>query len=117
MKYFIIAGEASGDLHASNLRRALKEQDSEADFCFLGGDLMSQVSSNRVIHIKDMAFMGIVNVMMNAKTIQRNMQICKEAMLRYQPDCLILVDYPGFNLEMAEYAKKHFSCIDRKSGV
>ena len=110
MKYFIIAGEASGDLHASNLMRALKQKDSEADFCFLGGDLMSKESSNRVIHIKEMAFMGIVNVVLNAKKIQRNMKICKDAMLRYQPDCLILVDYPGFNLEMAEYAKHHLKC-------
>jgi len=107
MKYFIIAGEASGDLHAANLIKALKQQDIEADFQYLGGDLMHQVTKRPpLIHYQQMAFMGVVDVVKNIRTIYRNLQRTKKAILSYQPDVVILVDYPGFNLKIAGFAKK-----------
>ena len=105
MKYYLIAGEASGDLHASNLMRALKIEDPEADFRYLGGDLMHQVGGTLVKHYREMAFMGFIPVLMHLPTILRNMQYCKEDIRNYQPDVVILVDYPGFNLNIAQYAK------------
>ena len=105
MKYYLIAGEASGDLHASNLMRALKIEDPEADFRYLGGDLMHQVGGTLVKHYREMAFMGFIPVLMHLPTILRNMQYCKEDIRNYQPDVVILVDYPGFNLKIAQYAK------------
>lgn len=105
MKYYLIAGEASGDLHASNLMRALKIEDPEADFRYLGGDLMHQVGGTLVKHYREMAFMGFIPVLMHLSTILRNMQYCKEDIRNYQPDVVILVDYPGFNLKIAQYAK------------
>ena len=105
MRYYLIAGEASGDLHASNLMAALKEQDSEAEFRFFGGDLMQQTGGTLVKHYREMAFMGIVPVLKNLRTILRNMQLCKEDIRTYQPDVVILVDYPGFNLKIARYVK------------
>lgn len=105
MKYYLIAGEASGDLHASNLMRALKIEDPEADFRYLGGDLMHQVGGTLVKHYREMAFMGFIPVLMHLSTILRNMQYCKEDIRNYQPDVVILVDYPGFNLNIAQYAK------------
>ena len=106
MKYYIIAGEASGDLHASNLLKALKEKDSEAEFRFWGGDLMMKVAGKQPVkHYRDLAFMGFLEVALNLRTILGNIKICKEDIKNYRPDVLILVDYPGFNLRIAEYAK------------
>ncbi|MDR1676725.1 MAG: lipid-A-disaccharide synthase [Tannerella sp.] len=106
MKYFIIAGEASGDLHASNLMLALKERDHGADFRFFGGDLMQQAVGRRPVkHYREMAYMGVVPVLLHARTILRNMRICREAIRDFRPDVVILVDYPGFNLKIANYVK------------
>lgn len=107
MKYFIIAGEASGDLHASNLMSALKQQDEQAEFCFLGGDLMQAQGGKMVRHYKEMAYMGFIPVILHARSILKNMKDCKQAIKDFQPDVLILVDYPSFNLKMAEYTKKN----------
>lgn len=105
MKYYLIAGEASGDLHASNLMRAIQHADPQADFRFLGGDLMKQVGGTLVKHYREMAFMGFIPVLMNLRTILRNMQVCREDIRQYQPDVVILIDYPGFNLKIAKYVK------------
>ena len=105
MKYYIIAGEASGDLHASNLMKALLEKDPNAEFRFWGGDLMQQVGGTLVKHYRDLAFMGFLEVAKNLRTILGNIKKCKEDIQNYQPDVLILVDYPGFNLRIAEFAK------------
>ena len=107
MKYYIIAGEASGDLHASNLMRALKAQDPQAAFRFFGGDLMAAQGGTCVKHYRDMAYMGFLPVLFHLRTIYGNMRFCKKDILDYDPDVLILVDYPGFNLAVAEYVKKH----------
>lgn len=107
MKYYIISGEASGDLHASNLMKSIKEQDAHAEFRFWGGDLMQEVGGTLVKHYKDLAFMGFAEVIMNLRTILNNIKFCKKDILAYAPDALILVDYPGFNLRIAEFAKKH----------
>ena len=107
MKYYIIAGEASGDLHASNLMKALKERDPQADFRCWGGDLMEQAGGDIVKHYKELAFMGFWEVFTHLNTIFRNMRICQVDMLLYEPDAVILVDYPGFNLRMAKFAKEH----------
>lgn len=101
MKYYLIVGEASGDLHASNLMKALKAADSGAEFRFFGGDLMSQVGGTCVKHYRDCAFMGFIPVLMNLRTIFANMAMCKKDIKEWQPDALILVDYPGFNLSIA----------------
>lgn len=106
MKYYIIAGEASGDLHASNLMKALKERDLQADFRCWGGDLMEQAGGDVVKHYKELAFMGFWEVFTHLNTIFRNMRICQVDMLLYEPDVVILVDYPGFNLRMAKFAKE-----------
>jgi lipid-A-disaccharide synthase len=110
MKYFLVAGEASGDLHASNLMRSLKEIDQEAEFRFLGGDLMLAVGGELVKHYRDMAYMGFIPVVMNLRTIFKNMDICKKEIEEYAPDRVILIDYPGFNLKIAKYVKEqlHF---------
>ena len=105
MKYYLIAGEASGDLHASNLMAALKEKDPKAEFRFLGGDLMQAVGGTLVKHYREMAFMGIIPVLMNLRTILRNMKVCQEDIRSYQPDVVILIDYPGFNLKIAKFVK------------
>ena len=107
MKYYIIVGEASGDLHASNLMKALKKVDSEAQFRFFGGDLMSAVGGERVKHFRDTAFMGFVPVVMNLRTILSNMKMCRNDIVTWNPDVLILVDYPGFNLSIAKYIHKN----------
>ena len=109
MKYFLVAGEASGDLHGSNLMAALKKQDPEADFCFFGGDLMQAQGGRLVKHYREMAFMGFVPVLLNLRTILRNMKICNQEIVSYNPDVLILIDYPGFNLDVAKYIKTHTS--------
>ncbi|MCF0159432.1 MAG: lipid-A-disaccharide synthase [Bacteroidaceae bacterium] len=103
MKYYLIAGEASGDLHASNLMRELAAQDDSADFRFFGGDLMKSVGGTCVMHYKNMAYMGFVPVLLHLRTIFRNMKICKQDILQWQPDVVILVDYPGFNLNIAAF--------------
>lgn len=103
MKYYLIVGEASGDLHASHLMRALKEIDSEADFRFFGGDLMTAVGGTRVRHYKELAYMGFIPVLLHLPTILGNMKMCKQDITAWQPDCVILVDYPGFNLDIAKY--------------
>ncbi|MDQ8143459.1 lipid-A-disaccharide synthase [Chryseobacterium sp. CFS15] len=106
MKYYIIAGEASGDLHGSNLMKALKEKDSNAEFRFWGGDLMQKQGGTLVKHYRDLAFMGFLEVAMNLRTILNNIKICKDDIKNNQPDVLILVDYPGFNLRIAKFAKE-----------
>lgn len=107
MKYFLIAGEASGDLHASNLMASLKKEDSNADFQFFGGDLMQAQGGTLLKHYRELAYMGFIPVLMNLRTILRNMKMCQEAILQYKPDVVILVDYPGFNLKIAKYVKTH----------
>ena len=107
MKYYLIVGEASGDLHASNLMRALKERDPQADFRFFGGDLMKDVGGTLVKHYKDLAYMGFIPVLLHLRTIFKNMDYCKQDIVSWQPDVVILVDYPGFNLKIAEYLKKN----------
>jgi len=109
MRYFIIAGEASGDLHASNLMRELKNVDSAAEFCFLGGDLMQSQGGSMIKHYRDMAFMGVVAVLKNARTVLKNLSDCKQAILDFGPDVLILVDYPSFNLRMARFVKENLN--------
>ena len=107
MKYYLIAGEASGDLHASNLMKAIQKKDPSAEFRFWGGDLMQSVGGVLVKHYRDLAFMGFLEVAKNLRTILKNIKFCKEDLLAFQPDVLILVDYPGFNLRIAEFAKKN----------
>ena len=107
MKYFLVAGEASGDLHGSNLMKELKLADGNAEFRFFGGELMQAVGGELIKHYREMAFMGFVNVLLNLKTISRNLEICKSSLLEFQPDVIILIDYPGFNLRIAEFAKKN----------
>ncbi len=107
MKYYIIAGEASGDLHASNLMLALKKVDTNADFRCWGGDLMSAQGGKIVKHYRDLAFMGFLEVISNLKTILKNIDFCKKDLQENRPDVLILVDYPGFNLRIAEFAHQN----------
>ena len=110
MKYYLIAGEASGDLHASHLMQQLKQQDAEAEFRFFGGDLMTAVGGTRVRHYKELAYMGFIPVLLHLRTILKNMRFCKQDITQWQPDCLILVDYPGFNLKIAKYVKANAIC-------
>src|SRR5688572_29371654 len=105
MKYYIIAGEASGDLHGSNLIKELRKEDPAAQVRCWGGDLMEAAGGQVVKHYRELAFMGFSEVIMNLPTILRNMKFCKEDVANYQPDVLILVDYPGFNLRIAKWAK------------
>ena len=107
MKYYLLVGEASGDLHASNLMKAIKEVDADADFRFFGGDLMSAVGGERVKHYRELAYMGFVPVLLHLRTILSNMKMCKKDIMEWKPDALILVDYPGFNLSVAEYIHKN----------
>ncbi|MEO5889541.1 MAG: lipid-A-disaccharide synthase [Ferruginibacter sp.] len=106
MKYYIIAGEASGDLHGSNLIKELKKLDATADMRCWGGDKMREAGAKLVKHYRDLAFMGFVEVIKNLGTIFRNLTFCKKDILQYQPDILILIDYPGFNLRIASWAKQ-----------
>jgi lipid-A-disaccharide synthase len=105
MKYYIIAGEASGDLHGSNLMLSLRNVDPQAEFRFWGGDLMSKYGGTPVKHIKELAFMGFVKVALNIRTIVKNLKLCKTDIAQYSPDVVILIDYAGFNLQIAEFAK------------
>ncbi len=106
MKYYIIAGEASGDLHGSNLMKAILKIAPESDFRYWGGDKMEKVGGKLVKHYRDLAFMGFVEVIMNLGTILSNLKSCKKDITNYNPDILILIDYPGFNLRIAEFAHK-----------
>ena len=103
MRYYLIVGEASGDLHASHLMASLKKKDAAADFRFFGGDLMKAVGGTCVKHYKEMAYMGFVPVLLHLRTIFRNMALCKQDILAWHPDVVILVDYPGFNLDIAHF--------------
>lgn len=107
MKYYLIVGEASGDLHASRLMQSLMQYDPAAEFRFLGGDLMQRVGGTRVKHYRELAYMGFVPVLLHLPTIFKNMKMCKEDIVRWQPDVVILIDYPGFNLSIAKYVKKN----------
>ena len=107
MKYYLIVGEASGDLHASHLMKSLLKEDPEAEFRFFGGDLMTAVGGTRVKHYKELAYMGFVPVLLHLRTIFRNMALCKKDIMQWQPDAVILVDYPGFNLKIAKYLHKN----------
>lgn len=107
MKYYLIVGEASGDLHASNLMKAIKKVDLDAEFRFFGGDLMSSVGGERVKHYRELAYMGFIPVLLHLRTIFTNMSRCKRDILAWRPDALILVDYPGFNMSIAEYVNKN----------
>lgn len=106
MKYYIIAGEASGDLHGSNLMKELYKIDPKADIRFWGGDLMMAVGGVCVKHFKDLAFMGFAEVLLNIRTILKNIRFCKEDISFFQPDKIIYIDYPGFNLQIAKWARK-----------
>ncbi len=106
MKYYLIAGEASGDLHGSNLMKGIKAEDAEADFRFFGGDLMKAEGGVLTKHYSDMAFMGFVEVIANLSTILKNLKAAKADILDFRPDVLILIDFPGFNMKIAEFAKK-----------
>ena len=107
MKYYLIVGEASGDLHASRLMRSLKKYDELAEFRFFGGDLMAAEGGTRVRHYKELAYMGFVPVLLHLGTIFSNMKRCKEDIVAWKPDVVILVDYPGFNLNIAKFLKKN----------
>ena len=107
MKYYLVAGEASGDLHGANLMKALKIEDGEAIFRYFGGDKMQAEGGELVKHYADMAFMGFTEVLLNLRTIFKNLKACKEDILKWKPDVLILIDFPGFNLKIAEFAKNN----------
>ena len=106
MKYYLIAGEASGDLHASHLMQSLKEQDPKAEFRFFGGDKMAAVGGTLVKHYRELAYMGFIPVLLHLPTILRNMKMCQQDITEWQPDVVILVDYPGFNLKIAKYIRE-----------
>lgn len=107
MRYYLIVGEASGDLHASHLMRSLQAEDPQTEFRFVGGDLMTAVGGTCIRHYKDMAYMGFVPVLLHLRTIFQAMATCKRDIIQWQPDVLILVDYPGFNLNIARYIHAH----------
>ena len=107
MRYYLIVGEASGDLHASHLMTELRRVDNAAEFRFFGGDMMSAVGGTRVRHYRELAYMGFIPVLMHLGTIFRNMAMCKRDIVEWEPDVLILVDYPGFNLNIAKYIHAH----------
>ena len=107
MKYYIIAGEASGDLHGSHLIKELKKRDPSAQIRCWGGDKMKEAGGELVMHYRDIDYMGFTEVLMNLRRILRNLKFCKEDILQYKPDALILIDYPGFNLRMAKWAKQN----------
>ena len=109
MKYYLIVGEASGDLHASRLMHSLKNEDKDAEFRFFGGDFMTKEGGARVRHYKELAYMGFVPVLLHLRTIFKNMAFCKRDIVAWQPDVVILVDYPGFNLDIAKFVHSHTS--------
>jgi lipid-A-disaccharide synthase len=110
LKYYLIAGEASGDLHASHLMQQLRQQDPSAAFRFFGGDMMAAVGGTRVRHYRELAYMGFVPVLLHLPTILKNMRLCKQDIAQWQPDVVILVDYPGFNLDIAKYVHSRGIC-------
>lgn len=110
MKYYLIAGEASGDLHASHLMKELRRQDADAQFRFFGGDMMAAVGGIRIKHYRELAYMGFIPVLLHLPVILKNMRMCKRDISEWQPDVVILVDYPGFNLKIAKYVKSHAIC-------
>lgn len=105
MKYYLIAGEASGDIHGSNLMKEILLNDRDAEFRFWGGDKMNSVGGEQVEHYKNTAYMGFLEVIKNLKTILSFIKICKEDIVKWNPDVLILIDYPGFNMRIAKFAK------------
>lgn len=105
MKYYLIAGEASGDLHASNLMKSIKDLDKDADFRFYGGEKMQAVGGTLVKHYRELAYMGFIPVLLHLRTILKNMRLCKQDIARWNPDVVILIDYPGFNLDIAKFVK------------
>ena len=107
MKYFIIAGEPSGDLHGSNLILGLKSADSDAQILFWGGDLMQKAGGTLLMHYRKLAIMGFVNIVLNIRTLAKNLALCKKQVLHHSPEVLILIDFPCFNLRMARFAKTH----------
>lgn len=107
MKYYIIAGEASGDLHGANLMRAILRKDSSAEFRYWGGDNMKSVTGAPVRHIQELAYMGFVEVALHLKTVLGNINFCKKDILNFQPDVIVYIDYPGFNLKIAKFAHQH----------
>ena len=107
MKYYLISGEASGDLHGSNLINAIHAQDAQAYIRCWGGDKMEAAGATLVKHYRELAFMGFVEVLKNISTILKNLTFCKEDILNYKPDVLVLIDYPGFNLRIAKWAKEN----------
>ena len=107
MKYYLIAGEASGDLHAAHLMAALRKEDSEAQFRFFGGDKMQEEGGTMVAHYSQLAFMGFIPVLLHLPTILRYLRLCKQDIVAWQPDVVILVDYPGFNLKVAAFVRQH----------
>ena len=111
MKYYLIAGEASGDLHASKLMNALKKEDPQAQFRFFGGDLMQAEGGTLVKHYSEMAYMGFIPVLLNIDKVLHNIRLCKSDIEEFHPDVLILVDYPGFNLRMAKFAKTRLNIL------
>lgn len=117
MKYYLIAGEASGDLHASRLMNALKSVDSEADFRFFGGDLMAAQGGTMVKHYRELAYMGFVPVLLHLRTIFKGMALCKRDIKEWKPDAVILVDYPGFNLGIAKYVHDTFNVQKSDSNI
>lgn len=106
MKYYLIAGEASGDLHGANLMKAIQKEDSDANFRFWGGDLMKATGGTEVKHYRDLAFMGFTEVLMNLRTILKNIKFCKQDIESFNPDVIIFIDYPGFNLRIAKWARQ-----------
>src|SRR5690554_2467453 len=106
MKYYLIVGEASGDLHASNLMQGIKNSDPDAEFRFFGGDLMADKGGTLVKHYRSMSFMGFWEVLVNLKQVAKNLKFCKNDIVQFNPDAVILVDYPGFNLRIAKFAKQ-----------
>jgi len=108
MKYYLIAGEASGDLHASRLMRSLKAKDQEAEFRFFGGDLMAAEGGTLVKHYRELAYMGFIPVLLHLRTILKNMELCKRDIAEWNPDAVILVDYPGFNLSIAKFVRRWY---------
>ena len=106
MKYYILAGEASGDLHGAELIKELQKQDSSAEIRFWGGDLMAAAGGTMVKHYRDLAFMGFAEVLFNLKTILSNIKLCKKDISEFQPDAIIFIDYPGFNMRIAKWAKE-----------
>ena len=106
MKYYLIAGEASGDLHASHLMAALKTEDTQAEFRYYGGDLMQAQGGTLVCHYRELAYMGFIPVLLHLSAILRGMRQCQRDILQWQPDVVILVDYPGFNLSIAKEVRK-----------